>query len=268
MSKVEAPEYIFIVNPVAGRGQPNPIIERIHNVCRRRGLNYRVETTTHPKHATEITKSLPKSGKIVFAVGGDGTLNEVLNGLMGTKNILGVIPDGTGNDFYDSLKRINQPRPKIDVGVVNGKHYYINSCGCGIDTEVSLTMTNMRNKKFIPASQRYPLAIAKAILTFRAMRMEFSLGPGKSKSDRFMIVSASNGRQVGGEYLIAPSADLQDGKLDICFAEKISKLRLPPLIGALKSGKHGEDPNVHLRQTSHLKLKSPREITMNLDGEF
>jgi YegS/Rv2252/BmrU family lipid kinase len=265
-SKVKE-EYIFIVNPTAGAAEPDKIIEKIHAVCRDRGIYYRILKTESPKKATEVVRRLPKSGKVVFGVGGDGTVNSVLNGIVGTKNVLGIIPNGTGNDFARGvLKNIDDVRPKIDLGRVNGSHYFLNAAGVGIDTDVTVNMNKFR-KKFIPVSQRFPLAVAYTALVFRAMKLEFKID-GKPADGEMMIVVAANGRTIGGKYLIAPTSDPTDGKVDIIFADKIPKLGLPAVLKALETGDHLKDPRVHLRQAKKLEIKSAKEITMQLDGEF
>jgi YegS/Rv2252/BmrU family lipid kinase len=262
------PEYVFIVNPAAGACNSEEVIERIHATCRKRDLKYRILETKCPKDASEIARKLPKSGKIIFAVGGDGTLNEVLQGVARTKNVLGVIPNGTCNDFYYALSKIKTKDKtlKIDLGTVNYRHYFIDFVGIGFDTEVTIAIHKFR-KKWVPVSQRLTLAIVSTLATFKPLDVKFKIG-GDTKRGKFVVVVAANGPRFGGGYYIAPEANLQDGLMDICFIDEMSKLKLVKVISAAKTGSHVKSPYVHIRRTDHIKIHSEKPFALNFDGEI
>ena len=97
-------KYIFIVNPESAKGNAMKIIGNIEKICKQRKIEYEVCYTLAQGDATRLTQSYKEEKNIIYAVGGDGTLSEVLNGVIGTKNKLGIIPAGSGNDFYRTIK--------------------------------------------------------------------------------------------------------------------------------------------------------------------
>lgn len=103
-------KHIFIVNPISGKGKTLKTVDRIKKVCEEEHLDYKIHYTEYPKEATKIARKYRFSKNIIYSVGGDGTLNEVLNGIVGTKNLLGVIPSGSGNDFYKTLSKIDEEK--------------------------------------------------------------------------------------------------------------------------------------------------------------
>lgn len=98
-------KHVFIINPISGKGKTLKVAENIEKVCQREKLDYEINYTNYPGEATKIAKKYRFSQNIIYSVGGDGTLNEVLNGIVGTKNILAIIPSGSGNDFYKTLSK-------------------------------------------------------------------------------------------------------------------------------------------------------------------
>ena len=260
-------EFIFIVNPIAGKQNADAVIERINKACRKRKLAYQVIKTEYPKHATEIVKKLPKKGLVIFSVGGDGTMNEVLQGIAKTNNTMGIIPNGTGNDFYATLSKLKDKTPKIDLGVFNHKHYFLNYVGMGFSTDVTVAITKKYRKNWIPKQMRFTLAILNTIVTFRPLRIKFNIN-GVTKEESSTIIVAANGQRFGGEYFIAPGADLQDGQMDICFVDAMSTPKLVSLISSVKTGTHVKNPNVHMRQTDHVKMYSAKKVNFDVDGEL
>ena len=108
-------KHIFIVNPISGKGKTLKTVDRIKKVCEEEHLDYEIHYTEYPQEATKIARKYRFTKNIIYSVGGDGTLNEVLNGIVGTKNLLGVIPSGSGNDFYKTLSKIDEEYPVIDI---------------------------------------------------------------------------------------------------------------------------------------------------------
>ena len=138
-------KYIFIVNPESAKGNAMKIIGNIEKICKQRKIEYEVCYTLEQGDATRLTQSYKEEENIIYAVGGDGTLSEVLNGVIGTKNKLGIIPAGSGNDFYRTIKELGKKEIKTDVGVINGK-YFLNIACVGIDAEVANNVPLMKKK--------------------------------------------------------------------------------------------------------------------------
>ncbi len=153
--------YIFIVNPTSGKGKALKISKKIVEVCNELKLNYDIHYTSYPKEATEIALKYKNENNIIFSVGGDGTLLEVLNGVVGTKNLLGIVPAGSGNDFYRVLEDTSEEYIKTDIGKVNDT-YFLNVTSFGIDAETAKNVLLMKKLK-VPSSLVY---IFSLIYTF------------------------------------------------------------------------------------------------------
>ena len=259
-------EFIFIVNPMAGKQNSDRVINQINKACRKRGLHYQIIKTEYPKHATEIVKKLPKKNLTIFAVGGDGTMHEVLQGIVKTSNRMGIIPNGTGNDFYASLSKIKDKTPKIDVGVFNGEQYFLNYVGMGFSTDVTAAVEKFR-QKWMPKQMRFTLSILNTLATFKPMRIKFHMN-GATKEESSTIIVAANGERFGGEYFIAPGANIQDGQMDVCFVDAMKLRELISVIGKVKTGEHVKNPNVHIRRTNRIRIETEKEVSFDVDGEL
>lgn len=256
--------YIFIVNPESAKGNSMKVIANIEKVCKKENLPYEICYTLAPGDATKLTLNYKEEENVIYSVGGDGTLSEVLNGMIGTKNKLGVIPAGSGNDFYRTLQEFGQKEFKADVGLINNK-YFLNIACVGIDAEVANNVPIMK-KKNIQVKNLYTASILYTFVTFRFKEIQFQAKEQIQKS-KFTILSICNGRYYGGGYPIAPRADLEDGYFDVYYADRLSKLVIPRLLLKLKKGKHEQDKRIHHFQTKELQIKSSTPIRFNIDGE-
>ena len=158
-------KHIFIVNPISGKGNALKIADKIKKVCEKKGLDYEMYYTEYPGEAKRIAKKYIFSKNIIYSVGGDGTLNEVLNGVVGTKNLLAVVPAGSGNDFYKTLSKIDEKTPTIDIGKINNR-YFINIVSIGIDAEVADNVSLMKKRK-IPPKQIYNASLVYTFFKYK-----------------------------------------------------------------------------------------------------
>lgn len=257
-------KHIFIVNPVSGKGKALSVSLRIKKVCEEEKLDYEVHYTNGPLDATRLVKSI-KGKNIIYSVGGDGTLNEVLNGIIGTKNILSVVPAGSGNDFYKTLERIDDEMPLIDVGKVN-KKYFINVVSIGIDAEVAKNAEVMKKFK-IPSSQIYNASIIYTFFKYKFKDIEFTVDSNSFKG-KCTLLTVCNGKTYGGGYKIAPEALLSDGYFDVYFVNKIHKPIMPFLISKLKNGTHESLKEVNKSKATKIKFKCDHDLVCNIDGEI
>ena len=258
-------KHVFIVNPVSGRGKALKVSLGIKKICEEEKLDYEIHYTNGPKDATKIAKKVKGSKNIIYSVGGDGTLNEVLNGVIGTKNMLAVIPAGSGNDFYRTLSKMDDEMPLIDVGKVNGK-YFLNVVSIGIDAEVAKNAEVMKKLK-VPTSQIYNASIVYTFFKYKFKDIEFSVDNTRSKN-KCTILTICNGKMYGGGYKIAPEALLSDGYFDVYIVDKISKPTLPFLLGKLKKGTHESLKEVHKSKATKSKFKCDYDLVCNVDGEI
>lgn len=257
-------KWIFIVNKVAGNGKYKKVVKNVEKYCVNKDVDFEVFYTRCPGEATAITLRYKKSKNIIFAVGGDGTLNEVLNGIVHTKNILAVVPTGSGNDFYKTLKMIPDGILKCDVGKVN-ELYFLNTVCLGIDADVANNIDIMKIKG-ISTNKLYIASLMNTFLKYNCKKMTFNLN-NTEVSGEFTTLAVCNGKFYGNGFKIAPKAKIDDGFFDFYFVDKMSKLKMFNLIMKLKSGTHDFSPLVHKRLVSQLKVKSKKNIISNVDGE-
>jgi len=258
-------KHVFIVNPSAGGGKALEIGQNIEKVCLEENLEYILHYTKAPKEATAITKTYKKDANIIYSVGGDGTLSEIVNGIVGTKNRLAIIPAGHGNDFYKSILRLDEENIKIDVGQINGT-YFINVVSFGIDAEVGSNANIFKHKKLVPKKQIYNASIIYTLAKYQFKKIEFNLNDIKMAGE-YTIVAICNGGYYGNGYRIAPHAKLDDGLFDIYFIDRISKTSIMKLVPKLKRGTHEKDPRVNKKQASSIKVKTDLNMICQVDGE-
>ena len=257
-------KYIFIVNPESAKGNAMKIIGNIEKVCKQEHIEYEVCYTLAQGDATRLAQSYKDEEKIIYAVGGDGTLSEVLNGVVGTKNKIGIIPAGSGNDFYRTVKELGKTEIESDVGVVNGK-YFLNIACVGIDAEVANNVPLMK-KKNIKVKNLYTASILYTFTHFKFKQIHFK-SQEKDEKGNFTILSICNGRYYGGGYNISPKASLEDNYFDVYY---INKLRLPSIINLLlklKKGKLEQDKRTNHFKTNNITVTSEEPIRFNVDGE-
>jgi YegS/Rv2252/BmrU family lipid kinase len=257
-------KYIFIVNPESAKGNAMKIIGNIEKVCKQEHIEYEVCYTLAQGDATRLAQSYKDDENIIYAVGGDGTLSEVLNGVIGTKNKIGIIPAGSGNDFYRTVKELAKAEIESDVGVVNGK-YFLNIACVGIDAEVANNVPLMK-KKNVKVKNLYTASILYTFTHFKFKQIHFK-SQEKDEKGNFTILSICNGRYYGGGYNISPKASLEDNYFDVYY---INKLRLPSIINLLlklKKGKLEQDKRTNHFKTNNITVTSEEPIRFNVDGE-
>lgn len=259
-------KHVFIVNPLAGGGKSLKASRRIETICKRDNLDYIIRYTSGPLDATRITKEYKDEECIIYSVGGDGTMNEVLNGIVGSKNLFAIVPAGSGNDFTRALNSMEEVRKTIDIGKIN-ERYFLNVACIGIDAEVASNAHDLMKKIKIPPSQIYNVSILYTFIKYRFKEMECFLN-NFSKKDKFTMLAVCNGRFYGGGFQIAPKAELSDGLFDVYFVSKLSKLKIPYLILKLLKCKHEGLPSVEKKQSNSVVVHSDEEIICNVDGEI
>lgn len=258
-------KYIFIVNPKSGKGKALKAAEKIEKLCKERNLYYEIHFTKGPNDATRIAKKYRFQDNIIYSVGGDGTLNEVINGIVGTKNILGIIPCGSGNDFYKTLSKIDDEQVLIDVGKINNK-YFINIVSVGIDAEVADNVSKMKKLKISP-NQIYTASIVYTFFKFKYKKLDVEID-SSNRNGKCTILTICNGKTYGGGYNIAPEASLTDGFFDVYFVDKINKPFIPFVISMLKKGTHEKHKKVHKTKATKIKFKCDYDLVCNVDGEI
>lgn len=254
---------VFIVNPVAGKGYALKTGKVIESVCIEKGIDYKIHYTNKPNEATELTKLYAYSLEptLIYSVGGDGTLCEVVNGIVNSNAMLGIIPSGSGNDFVKVLPTLGEGIHKIDIGKVNDL-YFTNIASIGIDAEVASNVSLMKEKG-LPRSWVYNASILYTLSKFKSQTITYN-----DISKRITLIAICNGRYYGGGFGIAPNALIDDGQFDIYLADAMPKIYIPGLLLKLKKQIHESSPRIHKYNASSISIDSEKQMVCNVDGEI
>lgn len=279
-------KYHFILNPYAGKGNKIDFYtDKIKEICEKENLEYYIHKTLAPCEATEYVKAQLEASSDFhrfYSFGGDGTLNEILNGAIGHENAeIGLIPIGTGNDycrnftekenFFDIGKQIRGSAEKVDVLKYNDK-YCMNMINVGFDCNVAYNTQAMKKKRFIPNKLAYVAALIKTLFEKMYSHQTINID-GETAIDREVLLTAiANGSFCGGGFNAVPYASLTDATLDISIVEKVSRLKFISLVGSYKSGTHLEKKLgkkcVSYIRASSLKMDFDTEMKICIDGEI
>lgn len=253
---------IFIVNPIAGHGKALKISKYIEEICKELNYNYQLIYTKDTNDAYKISNSIKELDTIIYSVGGDGTLSEVVSGIRKNNTLLGVIPAGSGNDFYRSLNKMEENIVSVDLGTVNDKTF-INSASIGLDADIAYYANELKNNTKTPTSLVYYLSILKNCLKYEPyLKREDMI----TKS--ITLLAVANGTYYGGGIPIAPNAILNDGLLNIIEAEALHKTQIPKLFLDLLKEKHLESEYVKEHLDTSLILDTLIPLKCNVDGEI
>jgi diacylglycerol kinase (ATP) len=268
---------LVIVNPAAGRGRAVRVWDRLQR------LHARVDcaATERPGHARQLALAAAAHGiERVVALGGDGTVSEVADGLVGTRAALGIIAAGTGNDFSHALGlptaadqagqvALEGPTRWVDVGqVCIGARCsaFVNIAGCGFDAEaVRRTSAATRLGGRLP----YLIGTLRTLATFKPRPTRFVLD-GRPFDRRALGVAVANGSRYAGGMRIAPAARIDDGLFDICLISDITPLQLLVLLPRLYAGRHGGHRAVEFFRARELRVAplSADAVGCQADGEL
>ena len=256
-------KYVFIINPASGKTDYDKIKQNIMKTLENE--NYEIYETKAPKEATEIASRFKnEENTIVYSVGGDGTLNEVVNGIAEGKCKLGIIPTGSGNDFYRTLKEAQTENVRLDLGKVNGR-YFINIASVGMDGEKCNNANKIKSK--IKLHSSYYLALIHTFLTFKSKSLKLKIDKNVYAGD-YIIAAICNGKYYGGGFKIAPVASFDDNQFDIYLVSKAGKLKLIKILLALLKSEHEKYNEVRKYTGKNITITSENNLIVNIDGEI
>lgn len=260
-------KYHFIINGKSGKDNKSLVEAKIREACFKRKINYDITYTERASDAKRIAAEFPDEECVIFSVGGDGNLNDTLNGIVGSENkILGVVPSGTGNDFYRTLKELDDGIHTIDIGSINHR-YFINVACVGLDADVADNVSITRQKKWIPRSQRFNASFAYTYFGYKPKKVRVQIGETVLDSE-ITIFAICNAKFYGSGYKIAPHAILDDGYFEIYLAEKMLKAKMLPLLVSLSRGKHEKSSSIKRFQETKVRVESDEKLSFNVDGEL
>lgn len=272
--------HLFIVNPVAGKGHTLKIIPEIEALMEKHSLPFKIEITKAPGHASVIAKEYITGNKNlrIYAVGGDGTLNEVLQGVVGSDACLGIIPAGTGNDFIKSFCAIRDPVKllpflvhadpvPVDVCKMNDR-YFLNIASAGFDADVVASTQRLKRLPLMKGKIAYIGGILLSLIHKKNIQATFVVDQETIVMKSLLLAAFANGRFYGGGMSPAPDARPDDGFLDICLIEGMNRLKILMFFPRLIKGTHTKMREVTLRRCRSLIMESPQLVHVNADGEL
>lgn len=282
--------HFLIVNPTAGRGAGGRLIPRAEELLRGHGLQFDQVLTERPWHAAELTQQAAASGQydVIVAMGGDGTANEVLNGLMlarkagaATIPAMSVLSVGRGNDFAFGMGMPCEleagcqalaaaRRRTVDVGRVTGGlypqgRYFGNGIGIGFDAVVGFVAAKMTRLSGFPS---YIVAALKTIFLYYhapLVKIEYD---GQELTLPTLMVSVMNGRRMGGGFMMAPEGKPEDGLFDLCIVRAVSRARVFALIPRFMAGTQATHPAITTVRAAHVTVTALKgSLPAHADGE-
>lgn len=267
-------KYLLIVNPEAGSRSTMKALPDIEHLLREREADYEFHFTKERGHATELVKEIGPDFDVIVSVGGDGTINEIINGMPEIDKPMGIIPIGTGNDFARSCSMkpgdlesavdvlLAHDVKEIDVGVANGRRF-INVMGMGFEGRANDIGKML---PFLHGTPKYLIAIGGTYLTYRRMPLQIEFNDIKI-DEKVFLLSIGNGWNVGGGIQLTPKAQLDDGVFDVCYLQNITRLRILQIFAKLYDGSIDQEEEYEGHQTKELHIKSERPIPAHIDGE-
>lgn len=273
---------VVIINPTAGRGQAGKQIARVRTLLGPHAEDWSWRFTEARGDAERMAREAAAAGApCVIAVGGDGTLHEVANGILGSQSTVGLIPFGTGNDLARALGIYNDLEAAcraitegdtlhVDVGVLEGegtggpRHFLVLS-GTGFDARTARTVNE--GIRWISGAGAYVVGAIATLAKFEPFDLTLTLDGGEPIRKKAMFVSIANAETTGGGMRIAPGARIDDGCLDICLAGAVSKPTLLYQLTQVFKGAHVDHPAVTMHKAAAITIDADPPQPLLIDGE-
>ena len=263
----------FIVNPISGNKAKNRVTKLIRDLLDPQLFSPTVVVTEYAGHATQLAQQFALEGYYaVIAVGGDGTVNEVANGLVGTNTALGIVPNGSGNGFarhLDISTRMNRAIEmlnsseviSVDYGMVNDKKFF-STCGVGFDALVAVQFNEGKSRGL----KTYVQNTLQSLFNYKPETYRI-LGEGIDITTEAFLITFANAGQWGYDAYIAPKASVQDGLMDIAIVNKFPLSAAPKL--ALNLFTHNIDENFYMNIVRSKAITLVRENAgaIHIDGD-
>lgn len=281
-------KHVFIVNPCAGKADATgTLVPHLIEQLAPMDLDYKIELTAYPHHATEITKQYAMAREPIrfYACGGDGTLNEVLAGAYQYPQAeVACVPLGSGNDmvrnfgtkedFLNIADLVAGSAVPIDLMEVNGK-IGVAICSAGLDADVASDMPKFRRMPLCSGSMAYGLAVVENLCKPMGKVMSITID-GEMFVGKYLVAAVANGSYYGGGVCAAPAARVDDGLMDVVLVKKISRARIAAVIGRYQKGTHMDHAGavaedladvITFRRGSEVVIQPEEAVIGNIDGE-
>lgn len=282
-----SPRVFLIVNPVAGRGRAVRTWRRIEPLvpalAAESGATYEVRYTERPQHAAELARRAAADGfDRVAVVGGDGTLNEVGNGLVGTGAALAIIPAGTANDLVRTFPIPTKPEEalrvafqgraaKLDAGLAETsqvRRHFINMFGAGFDAEAAALVNDIG-----PLVKRFgggvaiPVCVIITLARYRFPQLTVTVDGATTEVPRVIFSAVAIGKYIGNGMKLLPDAVPDDGLFDVTWAHEMGRLEILRTVMKTYDGSHVGHPRIHFCRGKKVRLESSTSLRCHLDGE-
>lgn len=273
----------LILNPAAGKGRAGRALETTRTFLRERGVEHALHLTEGPGHATELAASAP-AGTVVVALGGDGTVHEVAKGLLrggsaadATRGrTLGVVPLGSGNDFAFSLglrptdlnmallRLVSGRTRMVDVAMANGEPF-LNSLGSGFDADVAVRVA--ASPRFLPGVAGYLYAVFASLAVHACPHCRVVVDGELVHEGPTLLAGVQNGPRTGGGFMFAPTAEPDDGLLDVLVARGITRWETVLLLPRVLRGTHLGHPAIGAWRGREVTVSWQEARPCHVDGE-
>ncbi len=267
---------LIVINPASGRSTYEQRLRALEARLSLSELNYSKYYTEIPGKG-KLTRYLSKNAGIneLVVLGGDGTLNYVVNELRDSDLPISIVSNGTGNDSVKSLHGVQSFERQVeialkgkverfDLGSCNGRRF-VNGLGIGFDGQVVLRMTNRKRK--VGSRLDYLLTVLRTVAGFKEKELWFSLD-GKKMKRKILLMTVSNGTTFGGGFVINPHASSRDGRIDVCILNEIPLLLRYWHLPKLKTGAHQRLKAAEFYKASRVRIEASDSLVAHLDGEF
>lgn len=266
----------FIVNPAAGSGASLPAFARAEAILKEKGVAYTSVRTEYPGHATELGRAAAAAGeRVIVAVGGDGTVKELAEGLVHSKAAMGVLPCGTGNDLIRALHipleveaalaLLLEKAPIAVDTCLAGEDFFMNVGGFGFDCDVLMEVE--RFKKTHAGKTAYRMGLFTALTHLKSRKVTLEFDDGRVMTQNCTLVAFGNGTHFGSGMMVCPGADPTDGLMDVCVIDAVGTMTFLSLIGNFIKGAHGKIKQVTHYAARSVKVTSDPSSPLDLDGE-
>ena len=273
--------HLFIINPAAGsRDRSGEYRQKIEAAFAGRPDPYRIEISKGPGDCTKLAREAAESGEEyrIYACGGDGTLNEVVQGAAGYDNVaITVYSGGSGNDF---VKMFDDPKAFFDINrlldaetatfdlIKCNDDYSLNICSVGLDARIG---TDVQAYKRLPLLHGFRAYVASTVINlFKRISEHYVVHiNGEVIDGKKTFVCCCNGRFYGGGFNPVPEADPTDGLMDVLLVDKVNLFQVPGIIGKYKNGRYKELPKlVRHMMTDKVQIVCDKPSPISLDGEL
>jgi diacylglycerol kinase (ATP) len=275
----DAPNLVVVANPTAGHGRAGRLIGKVTTALHRLRVAHEIRVSESGPDVERLARAAAEGGaRMVAALGGDGTASLAANGILGTGAALAALPAGTGDDFAKAIgagklstavELLANPKT-VDLDVIEvttgaDKRSFVNIAGAGFDSEVNETANGMTVK--LGATGTYIAALLRTLSRYSPAAFTIQVDDERIELDA-MLVEVGSGRWTGGGMKVLPNAVMNDGLLDVCIVEALSKPAFLRAFPRVFLGSHTTHPKVRMRTGTRVQVEANRRVLVYADGEL